>query len=92
MFEVDEIAEFFHGKLGAVKALLYVFGISIRIREQLFELDLVVFLAFRGIQNFASAENAFSAILAGHQHSSLRWQGPALGSGLKGGEKGLIQE
>ena len=70
VLDVRERLELFHIELRTVEAFFYVFGIAVRIGEQLLELNKAVLATFAFVQHFATAENAFGAVFTGHSYST----------------------
>jgi hypothetical protein len=66
MLEIGQFSEFFHIELGPIKPFLDILGISICIRKQIFELNLIKFFALALVENLASAVDSFCAVFAGH--------------------------
>ena len=66
MLDIGKGLEFFDIELGAVKALLDVFRISVGVDKQILQLNQVVLLAFVGVENFATTIDTFCAVFACH--------------------------
>ena len=68
MLDVRKGLELFDIELGAIKTLLYVFGIAIGIGQEILQLDKAVLTAFAFIKHFLAAVDSFGAIFTGHAH------------------------
>ena len=66
VLDVGKGLELLHVELGAVKAFLDVFRISVGVGEQVLELDQAILAAFALVEHFAAVVDAFGAVFAGH--------------------------